>query len=134
MKIRIILGTVAAFFLSSPGYAQVQGIPIQAMSSVPIAVETATTTQLVAPVTGAKIFVTNWNVISNGTGTVKLEYGTGSACTGTNALTGSYPLTAQAGLAPGGIGSVLIVPAGNGLCIVTTSSATADGSLAYAQF
>jgi len=52
-------------------------IPI---ASVPIAVSTAGTVQLVAAVSGKAIYVTDWNVVAGGTGTFQLEYGTGTNC------------------------------------------------------
>jgi sulfate permease, SulP family len=47
----------------------------------------------------------------------------------------AYPLTAQQGIAKGnGLGPVLIVPAGNGLCALTSAAIQMSGSLAYTQF
>src|SRR6185437_3394497 len=93
-------------------------------ASIPINISTATTTQLVALSAGKSIYVTSWDVISGGTGNITLEYGTGSNCgTGTQVLTGAYPLTAQNGIAKGdGLGTVLIVPSGNAMCALTSAS------------
>jgi hypothetical protein len=109
---------------------------IQAGVSVPINVSTATTTQLVAAATGKAIYVTAWDVIAGGTGNFTLEYGTGTNCgTGTAALTGAYGLTAQFGIAKGnGLGPILVVPAGNALCAMTSAAVQMSGSLAYTQF
>lgn len=109
---------------------------IQADSSAPISISTATTTQIVALVSGKKIYVTSFDVIAAGTGNITFEYGTGANCgTGTTALTGAYNLTAQAGIAKGnGIGPVLVVPAGNALCVLTSAAVQMSGSLAYTQF
>lgn len=109
---------------------------IQASASVKIDVSTATTAQLVALSGSTKIYVTSWDVVSGGNGNVKLVYGTGTNCaTGKTDLTGNYPLTAQAGLAKGsGLGPVLIVPAGNALCVMTSAAVQMSGSLSYTQF
>lgn len=109
---------------------------IQADTSVAINISTATTTQLVALSNGKKIYVMAWDVVAGGTGNITLEYGTGSTCgTGTTTLTGAYNLTAQAGIAKGnGLGPVLVIPAGNALCALTSAGVQMSGSLAYTQF
>lgn len=108
---------------------------VQAEHSVPINISTGTTTQLIALVTSAKIYISSWDVIANGTGNIELEYGTGSNCgTGTTALTGNYNLTAQAGISKGGgLGSILVVPAGNALCALTSAAVGMAGSVSYTQ-
>lgn len=113
---------------------QVLGVNVLS-SSAKIDVSTATTTQLVALSSGAKIWVTSFNVIAGGTGNIKFVYGTGSNCgTGTTDLTGNYNLTAQAGIAHGdGMGPVLVVPAGNALCVTTSAAVQMSGSVAYVQ-
>lgn len=109
---------------------------IQAGVSVPINISSATTTQLVAAVSGKATYVTAWDVIAAGTGNIVLEYGAGSNCgTGTTALTGAYNLVAQLGIAKGsGLGPVLVVPAGNALCAVTSAAVQMSGSVSYTQF
>ena len=109
---------------------------IQAGASVPINISTATTTQLVTAVAGKAIYVTAWDVIAAGTTNFTFEYGTGSNCaSGTTALTGPYSLVAQFGAAKGsGLGPVLVVPAGNALCAVSSAAVQVSGSLAYTQF
>lgn len=108
----------------------------QANASVPIGISTATTTQLVALSSGQVIHVTAWDVIAGGTGTFRLVYGTGTNCgTGTTNLTGAYPLIANAGISKGGgLGPILVVPAGNALCATTSAAVTMDGSVSYTQF
>lgn len=105
-------------------------------SSVAINVSTATTTQLVALSGSTKIYVTSFDVIAGGTGNITFEYGTGVNCaTGTTALTGAYNLAAQAGIAKGdGTGAVLVVPAGNALCVLTSAAVQMSGSVSYQQF
>ena len=109
---------------------------IQAGVSVPINISTATTTQLVAAIAGKAIYVTAWDVIAAGTGSITLEYGTGSSCgAGTTPLTGAYGLAAQFGIAKGnGLGPVLVVPAGNALCALTSAAVQMSGSVSYTQF
>ena len=109
---------------------------IQAGASLPINLSTATTTQLVAAVSGKAIYVIAWDVIAAGTTNFTFEYGTGTNCAaGTTALTGPYGLVAQFGAAKGGgLGPVLVVPAGNALCAVNSATVQVSGSLAYTQF
>jgi hypothetical protein len=109
---------------------------IQAGASVPISISSATTTQLVGAASGKATYITAWDVIAAGSGNIMLEYGTGSNCgTGTTALTGAYNLVAQFGIAKGnGLGPVLIVPAGNALCALTSAAVQMSGSVSYTQF
>lgn len=109
---------------------------VQADTSAAINISTATTTQLVALSSGKKIYVASFDVVAGGTGNITFEYGTGTSCgTGTTALTGAYNLTAQAGVALGGaLGPVLVVPAGNALCALTSAAVQMSGSLSYTQF
>lgn len=109
---------------------------IQADASAAINVSTATTTQLVALSSGKKIYVTAFDVIAGGTGNITFVYGTGSTCgTGTTSLTGAYNLVAQAGIAKGnGLGPVLVVPASNALCVITSGAVQMSGSVAYTRF
>jgi hypothetical protein len=109
---------------------------VQAGASAPINISSATTTQLVAAVSGKTIYVTAWDVIAAGNGNITLEYGAGSNCgTGTTALTGNYSLAAQFGIAKGnGLGPVLVVPASNALCALTSAAVQMSGSVSYTQF
>lgn len=109
---------------------------ISSFISVKIDNATATTAELVALDAAKTIWVTSFNVVSAGTGTIKFVYGTGSACgTGTTDLTGAYTLVANGYVSAGsGLGAVLSVPKGNALCITTTGSVQRSGSVSYAQF
>ncbi len=109
---------------------------IQADNSASINITTATTTQLVALSSGKKIYVTAFDILAGGTGNITLVYGTGGSCAvGTTALTGVYNLTAQAGISKGtGLGPVLVVPASNGLCALTSAAVQMSGSVAYTRF
>jgi hypothetical protein len=111
---------------------------VQSSSSAVINIASATTMQLVAGVSGQKIYVTAWDVIAGGSGTITLEYGTQttSPCdTGTTPLTGPYPLIAQAGLAKNsGLSPAFVVPVGAQLCARTSAAVQMSGSVSYAQF
>ena len=109
---------------------------VQAGVSVPINISSATTTQLVAAASGKTIYITAWDVIAAGSGSIMLEYGTGLNCgSGTTALTGSYSLAAQFGIAKGnGLGPVFVVPASNALCALTSATVQMSGSVSFTQF
>jgi len=108
----------------------------QAQNSAAISVNTAATTQLVALASGQVIHVTSFDFIAGGSTNVTLVRGTGTNCgTGQVALTGAYPLTAQAGIAKGnGLGPVLFVPSGEALCIINSAAQQVSGSISYRQF
>jgi hypothetical protein len=109
---------------------------IQANASVPINISTAATTQLVPASGSARIYVTAWDVVAGGVGTIKLEYGSGSNCaTGATALTGAYTLTAYSSIAKGtGLAPIFVIPPGDALCAVTGAAAPMNGSVTYTQF
>lgn len=123
---------VAVNAASSSG---VRGALIQADASVPIAVTSATTTQLVAALVGKRVYVTAWDVVAGGTGTLKLVAGTGASCaTGAADLTGAYAFEAGGGIAKGsGVGPVLVGPIGAALCVTTSAAVPMAGSLAFTQ-
>lgn len=108
---------------------------VQGNTTVAINISTATTTQIIALASSNKIYVTAWNVIAGGTGNFTWEYGTGSSCgTGTTTLSGAYPLVANMGIsAATGLGPVLVVPAGNALCAVTSANVQYSGYVTYTQ-
>jgi hypothetical protein len=124
--------SVIAALLSTPVSAQ-DGL--LARASVPISISTSTTTQLVALAAGQPIYVLSWDVVTAGSGTFQLVYGTGTSCaTGQNTLTGAYPMAAQTVITRGsGNGVILVVPAGNALCVVTVGAVQYSGSLSYVQ-
>ncbi len=109
---------------------------VQSASSAVINVSTAATVQIIALVAGKWIFVTSFDMMAANTTNFTYVYGTGSNCgTGTTALTGAYPLIAQAGVSKGnGLGSVLVVPAGNALCVTNSAAVQVSGSVSYSQF
>jgi hypothetical protein len=109
---------------------------VQSDSSAAINVSTATTTQIVALVSGKSIYVTGWDIVVAAADTITLEYGTGTNCgTGTTTLTGAYSFAANGGLATGsGLGVLFRLPASNALCVVTSAAVQASGRVSYAQF
>ena len=106
---------------------------IQASASAAVTISTATTTQMIALTSSKKIFVTSFNLLASGTTTATWVTGTGTNCgTGQTSLTGAYDLAAQAGLAVGGgLGPVLVVPAGQALCLTNSAAIKVTGSVAY---
>lgn len=109
-----------------------KGTPMIANQAFPA----TTTTQIIALSGTTKIYVTNRLLMAGGSVNVTFKYGTGTNCgTGTTTLDGPWPLTAQAGFSEGnGSGPVLIVPAGNALCVTTDASVSGATKLVYQQF
>lgn len=108
----------------------------QGSTTVAINVSTATTTQLVALSGSTLIRVTGMAVVAGGAGNITFVYGTGSSCgTGTTSISGAIPLVANVGFTMGaGLGPVLIIPAGQALCITTSAAVQMSGFLTYAQY
>lgn len=141
LAIGLVLGLGVSFanaqgtqlcYLNGQGTSCTAGI--QTSLSKPIDIATNATTQLVPLDANKTIYVTHFDVMAGGTGNFRLVYGTGTNCgTGQGNLTGAYPLTAQAGLAPGnGTGAILVLPKGNALCAVT-DNIQYSGSVSYVQ-
>jgi hypothetical protein len=97
-------------------------------------------TQLIALSGSTKIYITNYHIVFSGAGTFAWVTGTGSNCGSNTAyLTGaaSHPMSfaANGGInAGGGLGPIIITPAGYALCYITTGAVDISGSVAYAQF
>lgn len=107
-----------------------------APASAAISQASSSTLEILALTASKKIYVTSFNIMAAGTVNVTFKYGTGTNCgTGTTVLTGAYPLTAQAGVAIGsGTGAVLVVPAGNALCLTADAATQVSGSFTYQIF
>jgi hypothetical protein len=101
---RIGYGILAGllFFTAIPAFAQapyadkcVTGLK----QSVQYAGSTATTTSLIAPVTGSNVYICGFAITqAGGTGTLAVEYGTGATCgTGTQLLSATYTANSSAG-------------------------------------
>lgn len=112
----------AAAFLAAPAAADDMSYELAsalANASAPVAISTATTTDLIANGGGANpaggptsIYVTEYEVVASGTGT---NCGTDQV-----ALTGAFSLAAQSRIHAGsGFGPVLTAPAGDDVCAVT---------------
>jgi len=100
-----------------------------------INISTATTTLLVAAVSGKSIYVTSWDVVAP-SGNFTLEYGTQTTnpCdTSTTALTGPYAMNGgQIGKGTGS-GIILTVPTSDQLCAVTSAAVQYSGALSVVQ-
>ncbi len=105
-------------------------------SSTNLQMTTATTTQLVALVSGKAIFVCQFLVNGAGSTTVKFVAGTGTACgTGTTNLTQPFTVASGTNVTMGaGIGYVFKTASGNALCATNSAAATANIQVAYTQF
>lgn len=124
--------------------ASIQGTsPVK--SSVVIAISTAATTSLIAPVSGSAIYVCGFvltisDVVTTAN-TIKFQYGTGATCgTGTQDLTGSFGTGSVTAGIPTTVaavmnGSLFSTPISQRLCAVTTIGATGffSGVLTYVQ-
>ncbi len=126
-------------------HAQVNANPIDPCArfprqSIAINVSSATTTQLVPLLAGASIYVCSGYLNQvNGTGSLGLEYGTGTNCgTGTKELNGPIlASTAASGVTTTSLdgidGNQFFVPAGNALCAISTGTIKQTGYISYVQ-
>lgn len=103
--------------------------------TVPIHITTATDTKLVTGTSTQTILVSHWDILTGAADNVTWEYGTGTNCgTGTTNITGTYNFAANGGMVVGnGEAPVFSVPAGNDLCVKTSTTGSADGLLTYKQ-
>lgn len=103
----------------------------------PISISTATTTKLLAGVTGEKTYVLFIGWQAAGTDNVTLEYGTTTTnpCdTGTTAISGAMDSVANNNVMQAGGGyPVIIVPAGDDFCAVTSGAVGLGGYFTAAQ-
>ena len=102
MSRKVLLIAVAFFALSRVAFAQApyaDHCSTGLKFTVDLNISSATTTSLVAPVTGANIYVCGYDINqAGGAGTVTFEYGTGATCgTGTQVLAGPYTANTAAG-------------------------------------
>lgn len=135
---QFILLVLALLFLSTSARAQYMptGTLVTCNKSAIYDASTNGTTQLVALVTGQKIYVCGYVLWAGGTSTVKLAYGTGSACgTGTVALTPAYTLATNTGLADNAdYWRGLNTAASQALCITTSAGVAVQATVYYSQF
>lgn len=134
---RLLLSLFAILLLPVLAHAQTASLNDYCAAlhkqSVPISVSSATTTSLVAPVTGTSIYICGFYISSVG-GTSTLEYGTGATCgTGTTTLTGAFAAATTVSLYPA-TSELLNVPTSNRLCLLSgTSTSATVGMLTYVQ-
>ena len=104
-----------------------------AAGTTSVAVSGVTTlAQQVALSAGKQIYVCQFTASVGTTGTVQLEYGTGTNCgTGTTALTGAVNVAANTPVSIGWGGAVVTTPASNALCLVASQAAA--GVISYVQ-
>jgi hypothetical protein len=107
--------------------------------SVPVAITTATTTQLVALSAGQTVFVCGFTFAMTGTTpTFQFEYGTGASCgTGTTVLTGAFQNDIATGFGQyiygGGEMTIFAAASANALCIVSAGTPTINGVVTFVQ-
>ena len=91
---------------------------------------------VISGVTGQRIYVTAFDGVASGTGTVLLTSGTGAGCaTGTVNITGTYSLTTQTRISIGtGNGAIWVVGSGLNLCATVTSPVGLRGFMSYSIF
>lgn len=110
--------------------------PAFAQKTIPIGASSASAAQEVVPASpGQQTTILAGMVMPNASGTVKWVYGTGTNCgTGTTNLTDAMNVTAQAGFLVGdGSGPMIVVPAGQALCIVPSATSVGVGYITYTQ-
>lgn len=144
-----ILALAALLLLSTISFANAQGVSlcytttgnncikaVHSFKSIPINIAADATTQLITLNVGQSIYISNWNAISSVAGNMRFVYGTGTTCgTGTTSLTGTMVFGASTFVSVGdGMGSVLTIPKGNALCVISAGNLNAQGSIAYSQF
>jgi hypothetical protein len=105
-------------------------------NSTQIAMSTATTSQIVALVSGKAIYVCGFVIGGGGATTAKVVYGTGTNCaTGQVSLTPAFTLASATTVnLGGGLGYVMKAPSGNALCVTNSAAVTANVFIAYTQF
>lgn len=108
---------------------------VQAPTEIFLALPATTTTQIIALSGSLKTYVTSRFVFSGGAVNLTFKYGTGSNCgTGTTTLDGPWPLVTSSGWTEGaGTGAIMIVPAGQALCVTTDASVSGGVKLVYQQ-
>lgn len=116
------------------GYADTCAAVNQPKITIPVAITTSTTTQLVAAVSGKTVTVCNLRITTAGTTTaLTLQTGTGSACaTGLASLTGAF-LFPIANFYNFGDGQIAKGAVGGAVCVLSAGTTGVQGSLTYTQ-
>lgn len=132
---KLLLAAAAALCLFGVADAQSMQSIGAPNTSVKLAISSATTTKVITGSSVRAANITEIAFVSGGAGNVTFEYGHGTNCgTGTTALSGDMTVAAAEYQFGDGMGSLFVVPAGEDFCIVTTSSATAQGFLDYNEY
>jgi hypothetical protein len=131
---KLVAGLLAALFALSWSTA-VLAQSFYATPSAPVNIAATATTQIIAGVPGARIYVIGFLLYASGTLNVTIEYGTGSGCSSPVVLAGPLDFTAQGGAAPGGFNATMFyAPAGQSICLVTSANPQLGGFLSYWQY
>lgn len=130
-RLAAALALFAVLLFSWPAMAQV----LTCRQTVLYDASTNGSTVLKTGGTTANISICGFNIWAAGTATVKLVYGTGTACaTGETAITPAYSLVTQTGITDGsGNWRGLLVPAGNDLCIKTSAGVAVQAQVYLVQ-
>jgi hypothetical protein len=128
--IRFLVLALAVSFCANTALAEVgcnQSLVYDASSSGAV--------KLLSGVSTARTFICGYNIWGAGTTTVKLEYGTGTACaTGETALTPAFSVTAQNGPSDSSWAwRGLTAPPGADLCINMGSGVAVQAIIYYTQ-
>jgi hypothetical protein len=128
------------YMITPPGGSDPCQNPSVLKLSAPIAITSATTTNLLSAVSGDYITVCKFQIYASGTApSVEFEYGTtvSTACdTGATALTGTIPIpTGTVFNSIGAENDTIRTPVSQQLCLVTagTSTPTWEGYFTYTQ-
>ena len=104
-----------------------------ATPSVPVRIATATTTNVIAGVTGSRTFLTVIDLHAGAADNVSLEYGDDASCTNPHEVA-AWNFSAGDGDVEGnGTGTILYIPSGKYTCLVTSSTGPLTGHITYAQ-
>ena len=127
---------LALLLLPSTGHAQTAfGDPCEVMpkSVAAVAISTAVTTSLIAPVAGQAIYICGLNLVMGSGTSIQFQYGTGALCaTGNNAISGIIP-TAQI-TTPTMNATQMVTPVSQRLCALSTGTNGIHGSIVYVQW
>jgi hypothetical protein len=122
----------SAGYMGANSNGAIKGL-IQTGASVVASPSTAGTTQIVGLIAANFIYVTSYDGTA-ASGTWQLVYGTGTNCaTGQNPASGVYTANGQQQGAGIGLGAVIVVPAGNELCVATNTATQYSIRVAYSQ-
>jgi hypothetical protein len=123
-------------------------VSVQASNSItsgslttPFNIAASGATLILAGVTAKTTYITALQATSFGATNFSFNYGTATnACTGATSntaqpLTGTFPGAAQYGIAWGaGVGAVVIVPAGDAVCLYNSAAIQVSGTITTQQF